>query len=257
MKSIWQDDTIRNAVDAGYAGLKGDGGLADHIIAQQEKRTAPRVPFLKKRIAAPVLALSLLLVTAAALALTLMNKPASVSTFGLWRYVDGQLTYQGDGDKQPRVILEDDKIRFIAADDTDTGLYYITRQDNQTWLKNITQGGWAHTPGRIISSKYDIVDLQMSNDAYLLANTAQAQGQVFRLDVFGDEIVKDAAVAADGWENKNISAFSVYGGTLYAYSAERKELAAINLSNWQLLYKPVRAGGIIALTAGIEKDGDP
>lgn len=257
MKNLWNDDGIREAVNTGYGGLKGDDGLAGRIIAKHQKREVLSLPFLKKRAAVPVLAFSLLLIAATALALALMSKPAAVSSYGLWRYADGQLTYQGDGDKRPRVILEDDNIRFIAADDTDAGLYYITRQDGQTWLRNINQYGFSQTPGRVVSPKYNVADLQVSGAAYLLANTAQAQGQVFRLDVFGDEIVKDAAVKADGWENKNISAFSVYGGTLYAYSAERKELAAIDLNNWHLLYKPVLAGGILALTAGIEKDGDP
>ena len=257
MKKEWNRETVRDVINACYGGLKGDNDLADRIIAGHQKGKVLWFPSVRGRYAMPVLIVSLLMITATALALALMNKPASVSTFGLWRYVDGQLTYQGDGDKRPRVILEDENIRFIAADDTDTGLYYITRQDNQTWLKNITQEGWAQTPGRTINSRYNIVDLQVSMEAYLLANTAQAQGQVFRLDVFGEETVKDAAVSADGWENKNISAFSVYGGTLYAYSAERNELAAIDLSSWRLLYKPIRAGGILALTAGMEKDGDP
>ena len=257
MKKEWNRETVRDVINACYGGLKGDNDLADRIIAGHQKGKVLWFPSVRGRYAMPVLIVSLLMITATALALALMNKPASVSTFGLWRYVDGQLTYQGDGDKRPRVILEDENIRFIAADDTDTGLYYITRQDNQTWLKNITQEGWAQTPGRTINSRYNIVDLQVSMEAYLLANTAQAQGQVFRLDVFGEETVKDAAVSAEGWENKNISAFSVYGGTLYAYSAERKELAAIDLSSWRLLYKPIRAGGILALTAGMEKDGDP
>ena len=256
MKKAWEEE-IRNAVNAGYGALKGDSGLADRIIATQRKKEALWLPFVHKRYAMLVLIGSLLMITATALALALMNKPASVSTYGLWRYTNGQLTYQGDGEKRPRVILEDENIRFIAADDKETGLYYITRQEGQNWLKNITEYGFAQTPGRVVSSKYYVVDLQVNIDAYLLANTAQAQGQVFRLDVMGEEAVKDAAVAANGWENKNITAFSVYDGILYAYSAERKELAAINLSNWQLQYKPIHAGGILALTAGMEKDGDP
>ena len=257
MKNELNRETVRDVINACYGGLKGDDGLADRIIAGHQKEKVLWFPSVRRRYAMPVLIISLFLITATALALALMNKPASISTFGLWRYANGQLTYQGDGDKRPSVILEDENIRFIAADDAETGLYYITRQEGQTRLKNITQDGWTQTPGRTINSKYNIVDLQVSGDAYLLANTAQAQGQVFRLDLFGEETVKDAAIAADGWENRDISAFSVYGGTLYAYSAERNELAAIDLSSWRLLYKPVRAGSILSLTAGMEKDGDP
>lgn len=257
MKSIWSDDIIRNAVNSGYAGLKGDDGLAERVIVQHQKKAAQRTFFVNRRYTLPVLVISLLIITATALALALMNKPASVSNYGLWRYTNGQLTYRGDGEERPRAILDDENIRFIAADDMETGLYYITRQEGQTWLKSITSYGYAQTPGRVVNPKYNVVDLQVSIDAYLLANTSQALGQVFRLNVMGEEVVKDAAVAATGWENKNISAFSVYGGTLYAYSAERNELAAIDLSSWRLLYKPIRAGGILSLTAGIEKDGDP
>ena len=256
MKKALDYDTIRNAVNTGYAGLKGDDGLAERIIAQHQKKAAKRIPAVKKRIAAPVLALSLLLITATALALALMNKPAAISAYGLWRYADGQLTYQGEGDKRPCVILEDENIRFIAADDMETGLYYITRQDGQTWLKNITAGGYAHTPGCIINSKYSIVDLQVSGSvAYILANTAQAQGQVVQVHPFG--AYQEAPLSVKDWTNEGITAFCAYDGRLYAYSGERKELAVIDLINRRLQCQPVQAGGILSLTAGLETEGDP
>ena len=253
MNKAWEEE-IRNAVNAGYGGLIGDKGLTERILLRYQKK-AP-LSFARKRYAVPVLIASLLLITATALALALMNKPASVSTYGLWRYADGQVTYQGESDKRPRVILEDENIRFIAADDMETGLYYITRQDGQTWLKNITQGGWAQTPGRTVNSKYNVADLQVTHSvAYILANTAQVQGQVVRINPFVTE--QETPVSADGWANERISAFAAYGGTLYAYSAEKKELAVIDLSNGRLLCPPVQAGGILSLTAGRENEGDP
>lgn len=256
MKKEWNRETVRDVINACYGGLKGDNDLADRIIAGHQKGKVLWFPSVRGRYAMPVLIVSLLMITATVLALALMNKPASVSTFGLWRYVDGQLTYQGDGDKRPRVILEDDNIRFIAADDFDTGLYYITIQDHQTWLKNITQGGVAHTAGRVVNTKYKIIDLQVTAGvAYVLTNTAQVQGQVVRIDVHGTD--QETPISADGWANERISAFAVYGDTLYAYSAERKELAAIDLSDWQLKCRPVQVGGILSLTAGREEEGDP
>ena len=254
MRNLWKDDFIRNAVNTGYGGLKGDNALADRVIGQQARR--PRFIPLKKSLTAPALALSMLMIVAAAFALVLMSKPAAVSEYGLWRYTDGQLTYQGEEEKRPRIILEDENIRFIAADDQDTGVYYITREDGQNRLKNMTTGGFAQTPGRIINRKYDIVDLQVSQStAYILANSASAQGQVVQVDPYGT--YQEMPVSIENWENERITAFAVYQGVLYAYKEGSKNLAVIDLSNRRVRCEPVQVGGIFSLTAGQENAETP
>ncbi len=257
--SLVNDQKIRDAINQCYSGLKGDGTRADRIIEASRRKGSEKQSFLrlnKRRIMTGV-AVALMLVTVTALAVVLMNHRVTVSQYGIWRYENGELLYQGESDARPQTVLADPNITHIATDDSSNTLYYLTTVDGETWLRSIFEYGGEATPGRRINRKYHIHALRVhDSQAYLLADTAQGTGVIWHLDVFSDELVTDEAVRVEGWENRQISSFDVRDGMLYAWSGERQELAVIHLADRTLNSRPIPVNGLLAMTAGYEKNGD-
>lgn len=257
MKKEFNSGMIRDAINKGYGALEGNQDLADWIIQHHEQQPSSRFSTFRRKKLFPVVVFTICLLVATALALALMNKPVAPGKNGVWRYANGVLTYQGENDKKPQIVLEDEEIKFIAADTSSGELYYITRKDNSNWLLSINADGVSFSPGREIDSKYQIIDLQICDSfAYVLANTASAERQVICMPVFEDGLIQDAAIQAEGWENKTISTYAVYENVLYAFSAERNELATIDLTNWSLKWKPINTGDILSMTAGFDQENE-
>ena len=258
MKPV-SEQKIRDAINQCYGGLKGDGTRADRIIHAFRLEEGMRRPvsFSGRKWAMTVIVFSLVLVTVTALAVTLMSRHVSAVSTGIWRYENGELLYQGDSDTRPRAVLADPNISHIATDDFSNTLYYLTSTDGETSLRSISEYTGEAASVRSINRRYRILDLKVNADhAYILADTAQDTGVIWQLSVFGDDVVADEPIRTEGWENRQISSFDVHDGLLYAWSGERQELAVIRLADRTLNTHPVPASGLLALTAGYEKDGD-
>lgn len=241
-------ERIRDAIETGYSGLTGDAFLAGKIV-----NGGSRLRISKLRTA---LIMMTVLMLVAGVAYALVPRKYAVEDSGTWTYVDNQILYQGTEEKRPTVLLEKEGIRHMAVDPNGNTLYYITRaQGGGYTLDNVSTYGQGMYPSRHISAKYNIQDIVIDGELYLLANTSTGNGEIYWLYLYSEEI-PDSKISIDGWENKNITSFAVRDNILYAYSEKTQLLSAIDLSSYTLLNEPVLAGELTAITAGYELDGE-
>ncbi len=241
--------TIREAIEAGYGGLKGDDFLAGRIV--QGRSSGPR----KIRWAAVTV---MVLIVLTSVAFALKPRKYAVEDSGTWTYVDNQILYQGAEDKRPTVVLEKEGVRNMAVDSVTGMLYYITRAKGGGYtLENLTYYGQALYPSRHINGKYLVIQDMIVDGGtmYMLADTSTAKGEIYWLDTYSEQI-PDNKISIPGWKNKDTTSFALWDDMLYAYNASTMELAAIDLRRYELLNAPVVAGELTAIAAGYELDGE-
>lgn len=240
---------IREAIETGYGGLKGDAYLAGRIVQERSGRRQ------KLRLA---MALMTLLIVVTSVAFALKPRRYAVENSGTWTYVDNQILYQGAEEKRPSVVLEKEGVRNMAVDNVTGMLYYITRAKGGGYtLDNLTSYGQALYPSRHINGKYLVIQdiIVDGGTMYMLADTSTAKGEIYWLDAYSEKI-PDSKISIPGWENRNTTSFALWDDVLYAYNASTMELAAIDLRRYELLNAPVVAGDLTAIAAGYELDGE-
>lgn len=252
---------IHQAIEHTHAGLNPNEFLADKIIAEQRQLSDGKakgrysLSFPQKMKRALVLAAALLLLTVTAIAL--MHPMSAMDDYGLWSYEDGKLMYQKAGEKRPKVVLEDDGIVAMAADEGTHGLlYYITWSEEGQWLLSTTDYGYPLTPGRKISSSFSITDMVAEGSrVFAVVNSKGIRNTVYSMGVYPDQAEYDAPLRIEGWTNTRVSKLSLHGDVLLAYR-ETGELAATDYRNLKLYCPTVKVKGLQDVVVGFEKDGD-
>ncbi len=220
-------ENIKRTVNTALSELKVAGSLETRISASHAPRHIP------VRLALAAMLAALIAVTALAFAPSFQK----VAPQGVWKYENGVITYQGQEDKYPKTILEDDAIQFISPDTMNTGtLYYITKTENGQYLNSITFGGYPISGPKRLSNDYSIRSLVADGSScYLIADTKSGIGQVIKTDVYEGSSIQDEVISAPGFVNENIDCISVYENTLLAFSSEKSLLTAIHLNNRSVL----------------------
>ncbi len=252
---------IHQAIEHTHAGLKPNEFLAEKIIAERQRQLDEKnkgshwFSLPQKMKITVVFTMVLTLFTATALAL--MYPMMAVDSYGRWTYEDGKLMFQKTKSKRPQVVLENDSIVAMAADEGLPGtLYYVTWSEEGQRLLSTTNYGYPMTPGRDIDSSFNIKDMVATGGSiYAVVNNKQIRNSVYAISVYPNQAQYDAALNIEGWTNKRVTMLSLHGDVLFAYR-ETGELAAINFRRLQLYCPPVKVKGLREIVAGFEKDGD-
>lgn len=242
---------IYQAIEHTHAGLKPNVFLAEKIIAKTQKK-----PSCKWKTAL-VLSFALLIVTFTALAL--LPRKNAMTPGGMWTYNEGCLYYQSKEEKKPRLVLENENIILIASDYHNNALYYITRNNQEQKIEAVIESGTHLLPGRNISMEYSVQDFQISGGmAYLLADTQEGRGQIWRIHTYDDQTIKDLLLPSSGWKNEHISSFCISEDQiLYTHSNQTGLFSAISLYDYTPLQNSVMVHNITSLLEGYKKDGVP
>lgn len=250
---------IHQAIEHTHAGLKSNEFLADKIISEQRRLSERAVKghyslsFPQKLKRTLVFTMALLLITITAIAL--IPRQSAITNYGLWLYEDGKLIYQDREKDKSQVVLEDGTISHIASDPRNNTVYYITSTNEGQRLEGITEGGFRPIPGRELSSDYIVHQFKVEGSmAYMLADTPQGKGQLWRIDLFG--YIEDQLLSSEGWQNEHISSFCVVDErTLYAHSNENGQLFVISTYDYTAKQDPLPIWNIYSLMEGYEQDG--
>lgn len=247
-----KEQELRNALDAYIAGSHMPEEAQERVLSELRKEK----PAIRKKISTGmILAFALLLVTFTALAL--IPRQAAVTEYGLWMYDEGKLIYQDKESSKPQVVLENEDIIHIAADTHNSGVYYITRNSEGQALGGVAVGGYAIIPGRKLGSEYSIQKFTVSGSlAYLLADTPQGKGQLWRVDTYDETYIKDQLLPSSGWQNEKITSFCIVDEKIiYAHSNETGLLSAVAVYDLSAVQEPLTVNNIHSLLEGYEQDG--
>lgn len=163
----------------------------------------------------------------------------AVSSSGLWLNEDGRLKWFGESDYEPSLVHVDSAVSHISSGFG--GLVYLTDDSDGQSLHILLADGTEYPH-----------EIRLTSDT----NIVQLEGELLVLDEVGhisSVYISDGSlmpISADGWQNENITTFSVWDSYLITYKSSTGELALINNETKTLTFPPITVSSLAWVQVG-------